>query len=597
MARDAKGSKYKSRGVWYAVITVAQRKRESFAMPLCQTDEEAEARTRIVNDVVQRLRAAGHAALVQRFAKEAAERPAGKDLTRIVNAVTALACGQMVPNHVLSDSTPFREIGESWTSGKMSEEYRGEVVFRKGAKDIAHLLEKHVYPLVGEVPIGLFGPDHGRLVLKSYPEAYDPGSVRNIAKLIHRIVNLAVSPLKLIAFNPFPRGWIPKLGPAKSRTCVYPDEDVQLMACADVPLGLRVLWGYLHREGHRKGEAFLLTWSHFNLKLGTINMDNQNKTKEPRFWVLAPGVAALLRAWKRYREEVLGERLTGADPVFFANGERPLGTRNFHAARVYRANLQTAGIDRAQLFQHDANRRRVRAHDTRAAFVTIALANGRGEIWISDRTGHCSMDDMKTYRRNARALAQLNVGDWKPFDTAIPELLPYLAEASEAVHTARSSGQAPASPAFPAPPAPASDTAASALPLDAAETAPGSLPAAVVEPGAEPGGARAVTLPGAAAEAPGDLADATACADATVACETAHEVHGGELVGAALVCTSEPNHDARTASVGASVGAPVGRPVGASFTRVEIPLDLPLIREMQSLPTFAGGHSSSETAP
>ena len=119
MARKLEGSKYKSRGVWYAYITVARGKRESFAMPTCTTEEQAEARKNILNDVVQRLRGAGHAALVPRWAKEAAERPTGKALDRIVNAVTALCCGKMVPRDLLLDSSTFREVGEMWTSGEM----------------------------------------------------------------------------------------------------------------------------------------------------------------------------------------------------------------------------------------------------------------------------------------------------------------------------------------------------------------------------------------------------------------------------------------------------------------------------------------------
>ena len=441
MGRKPTGSTYQSRGVWYAAITMAHRKRESFALPTCTTKEQADARADIVNDVVQRLRGAGHAALTQQFAQEAAERPGGKDLARLVNTVNALCCGTLVPADTLLDTATIRDVGEAWTSGKLAEQYRGKVKPRKGADHIARALEKHVYPHVGDLPVRLFEQKHAQLVLNKYPPTNDPDSALALAKLLNRIINLAVKPLKLIPRSPLEEDWMPERGPAKARSCIYPAEDVQLMACAAVPLAYRILWGYLHREGHRSGEVFLLTWSDIDLVLGTVNLD-KNKTNQPRFWVLAPGVAATLRAWKRYREERLGRPLTGGDLVFIHPGTgRKLKTGSFAAAETYRDNLMTAGIDRPQLHEHDGTRRRVRAHDTRAAFVTVALANNRNDVWISDRTGHSSLTEMETYRRNARTFAALNLGDFTPLDQLIPELLPYLDRVEQEVPTATSSAK------------------------------------------------------------------------------------------------------------------------------------------------------------
>ncbi|WP_437671249.1 hypothetical protein [Sorangium sp. So ce131] len=59
-----------------------------------------------------------------------------------------------------------------------------------------------------------------------------------------------------------------------------------------------------------------------------------------------------------------------------------------HAAERFRAHLQLAGIDRPELFEDSDERQQVRAHDTRSTFITAALANGRSETWVADRTGH-----------------------------------------------------------------------------------------------------------------------------------------------------------------------------------------------------------------
>jgi integrase len=61
----------------------------------------------------------------------------------------------------------------------------------------------------------------------------------------------------------------------------------------------------------------------------------------------------------------------------------------------------------------------LRAHDLRASFVTIALANGKTETWVADRTGHRSSQMIARYRRQARTAAELGLGAWTPLDAAI----------------------------------------------------------------------------------------------------------------------------------------------------------------------------------
>jgi hypothetical protein len=54
--------------------------------------------------------------------------------------------------------------------------------------------------------------------------------------------------------------------------------------------------------------------------------------------------------------------------------------------------------------------------DLRASFVTVALANGKTETWVTDRTGHKSSEMVARYRRKARAAAELDLGTYKPLD-------------------------------------------------------------------------------------------------------------------------------------------------------------------------------------
>jgi integrase len=45
-------------------------------------------------------------------------------------------------------------------------------------------------------------------------------------------------------------------------------------------------------------------------------------------------------------------------------------------------------VERYELFNAGEHTGKLRAHDLRGTFVTLGLANGKTETWISDRTGH-----------------------------------------------------------------------------------------------------------------------------------------------------------------------------------------------------------------
>jgi len=103
---------------------------------------------------------------------------------------------------------------------------------------------------------------------------------------------------------------------------------------------------------------------------------------------------------------------------------RPSRTRGRSArdSGRYREHLRLAGIDRAKLFEKTDVRLPVRAHDMRATFITVALANGKSEGWIQDRTGHRSSIMINRYRRVARTVAESMLGDLAPMDGAMEEL-------------------------------------------------------------------------------------------------------------------------------------------------------------------------------
>jgi hypothetical protein len=239
---------------------------------------------------------------------------------------------------------------------------------------------------------------------------------------------MAVFPLQLIATNPLPSGFLPKVGPGKAKGWIYPDEDAKLVASPDVPVEYRFFYGFLHREGPRISEAERLTWDDFDLERGSIVLD-VNKTNDPRAWALSSGVPRGLRAWRTFLSSH-GVSTKGTDLVFVdLHGE---SVNKHHSAERYREHLFAAGITRSVLFERTDTRQQIRAHDTRATFVTVSLANGKSEAWVQDRTGHKSSLMINRYKRAARTAAELHLGDFKPLDEAIPELARLLADAPTA---------------------------------------------------------------------------------------------------------------------------------------------------------------------
>lgn len=126
-----------------------------------------------------------------------------------------------------------------------------------------------------------------------------------------------------------------------------------------------------------------------------------------------------VEALKRYRARYMKSKSPHA---FVFAGEDGKLLDPYSLAENLRAYLKLAGIKRPQLYLANKHRLPLRAHDLRASFVTVALANGKTESWVADRTGHMSSQMIMRYKRWARGHAEQNLGEWVPLYQAIPEL-------------------------------------------------------------------------------------------------------------------------------------------------------------------------------
>ena len=421
MARKATGSIRQTASGFEVRITVEGNKRITF--PLGPRDEDgARQRGALVASYAAQLRTAGLLGdpAAQAVLKAVASRN-GQAFTGACGALDKLLGGDKAPPGTSRTVPTFRQVAEDWTSGRLHERFPDQVeAKRDGGKDAARLVFMCGLDLggvtVGDLPIDRFTVDVAEEVMRRLPDtAKRPATRRHYAQTIHRVLALAVYPLRLLAANPIPRGFMPRKGAPPLFPYIFPSEEAALLACQRVPLALRMAHGFSVREGLRFSELRALSVRDFAFTddAGNVTLD-ENKTDDPRSWALRPDTARALTAWFRMREA------QPDDPAFpDVNG----GRLELHdPAATIRAELLRAGIDRRALHSRGTNTRPYRWHDARGSFVTLASANGRNEAFIADRTGHRSSQMINRYRKRAREAGELGLGDWHDMAATVPEL-------------------------------------------------------------------------------------------------------------------------------------------------------------------------------
>jgi integrase len=433
MPKPAKGELSWSAEGPVARITLKGRERESYLLTACSKPADAEKRKELLAGIAARFRKAG--VIDTRPARELLKTIATSPpalLPAALQVAGELAGGIIAPGE-LAKAFTFAEVAKDWTTGKLHKSYPDHVKAKDSTLDASRLAKLNALDLggirFGDIPVDEITLDHCQAVMGRLPEeAKRPATRRAYAQLLARVLALAVFPCRYIATSPIPKGFLPKTGKRPTFAYVYPNEDAGLAGWNDakakaegvaaerpgIPLCRRVLFAFLAREGCRVSEAAGLTFRDVDLVRGVVTLD-RNKTDDARAWALDPGVTRALSAWKELR------KAEGTDRVFVDDHGRPLSGDSL--APTLRADLLAAGVTRRELHDDQAkNRRPLRVHDLRASFITIALANGKTEAWISDRTGHTSSQMINRYKRASRSAQELGLGALAPMDQAIPEL-------------------------------------------------------------------------------------------------------------------------------------------------------------------------------
>lgn len=402
-----RGSARKKRGKWFARLRYGGDKRLEMLLPWATDELEATARAQVMAATADRLLEIGRADLVKTVCREFA---IADDVDRLARAQKALA--SLLKNEKAlrtSRDITVKQWGQHYTSGDLAKKFPDHV-YDKDYKRDAGRLRMYVYPHVGDVPVRAFQLSHGNTVMRELPAHLSPTSRRHVAQALMRIMHLAVFPGQLLAASPLPRGWLPKLH-AKDRkhySCLYPREEAAFLSNAEVAMALRLFFGVLAREGMRLSELWDSAWWQWNLVEGTFTTA-KTKTGDSRMWAIRPDVAKALGLWKALHPKL-------ARP--FAELDTIIGDRT-KTAEALREALKASGVERTELYETTDHTGKLRAHDARAMFVTVSLAEGRTETWIRDRTAHKSTSMIDRYRRQARQFSELKLGSFVDLVTAL----------------------------------------------------------------------------------------------------------------------------------------------------------------------------------
>ncbi len=386
-----------------------------------RNDDDADKRAAVLADVAKRLRPHAAPAEIATLLTEAGNAKSEKALAIVLEAVEAFETG--TTTKATSAVAPtFSAFAEDWTSKRLHKLHPDHVRDKDSDEDVQQLTD-YINPHLGHLRLPDVKLEDAERVMQALPARLGPRTRRHIAQCMRKVLSLAVYPGRHIAANPIPREWMPRIPKSanKAKACLFPDEDAKLCSCRAVLLERRIAYGILAREGMRASELGELRFHDVDLQRGRIRLD-ENKTDDPRAWALSPDVARVLAWWKKQRGAEDNELVL---PIDLTQGPRWLRGKKWQKKSRHKdevGDLRTAGVTRTELFERSGSRMPIRLHDLRATFVTVSLANGKTEQWVTDRTGHRSSQMLALYTRQARTWAELGLGALQPLDALLPEM-------------------------------------------------------------------------------------------------------------------------------------------------------------------------------
>lgn len=368
----------------------------------------AEDRRKRLQRMANRLKAVGKSAVSREILEAAAAERTEKGFRHIEVEVEGFTPG------AVDGPQTFRQVAEYFAKGHFQDEHPDNVKKRKGAASLslsATRLEVF-YPELGALHFSQIDKTAIGRAKKRIPKV-GPNTRRAYLLDLRRILRIAAHPLELV-----PHALeitIPPKAPRKSFTFLYPANEYQLISSGRVPFARRFLYAYLSRTGRRIKEVLLGTWSHVDLKAGTVRVEaTWTKAGVAQFYDLD---ADVLEALKLRHASVSP---SPSDRVFVSSTGRTMNRRS--VLRWMVQDLKAVGLDqeRPELLEAGEGEQSLRIHDLgRGTFVTLARAMGQPDRWIMDRTGHESASAFELYDRPTRSARERNLGWFAPMGVAL----------------------------------------------------------------------------------------------------------------------------------------------------------------------------------
>jgi integrase len=304
---------------------------------------------------------------------------------------------------------------EAWISGDLFRKYGAVngLKIKASADDDRARARCYIYPEIGKKLVVHVTEEDIDRVMGRVPPERRAGTRARIHSLLHRGFDLAIAPARLRKDNPVTRYHKPAKDPLKLFAYLFPSELLALLACRAVPLGRRVLYALAIYTGLRKSSLLALTRKAVDLDNRTL-LSRVSKTGIAQLFEIPPSLVWVLRGWYRVAPT--------SDPAAKILTALDLGLREgrHQEAEALRADLRAAGITREMLFAKGPNVEPLRFHDMRGTFVTWAKRAGKGDGWISDRTGHLTPEMIQRYTRAARTLEDLRIDPFRSWPERSP---------------------------------------------------------------------------------------------------------------------------------------------------------------------------------
>jgi integrase len=376
----------------------------------------------------------GHAADAEKLMREAGLVAADPE-----KFASVLRVAGIVAKTSVQDATNARprwstwgELAEAWNTQELARHYPGSD-YGKSSADTDEGRIRMISEKIGQVPLLTFNDEHYWCGMRAVPAGRSARTVQAFAQIIRRVLRIAVEIGAVDKWPLKPTNKLPKLSAKDQKifTFLYPSEDAQLLACDDAPFAFRVLWGFIVREGLRISEAVRIRWEHIDRKLHPDGVLKVLDTKTGVWleFILRPGTLLALDTLRALIEEddryTIGfsRRPTLDGQPWAYDGRGPFSWlttgQTDHAAEKVRGHLVMAGVDRRALLFNDGRERKLREHDLRATYVTLAKLAGVSDDEIKAHTGHAGAAMIAVYNHSRSLLERLTLGRLEDLDVAL----------------------------------------------------------------------------------------------------------------------------------------------------------------------------------